>query len=551
MANNSFKSLQFASLIAVCLLIYTPVSSQKLSNYYLELTDKNGSPYSLDRPLEFLSQRCLDRMARNNVSLDYSSLPVSENYLADIRISNAKVLFYSRWQNSVTISSTDSNWLVNNPKTYIKSTLRLRVIDKRGKNDSFKKEPVIRYYPDYGEAYNQVQIHHGGYIHSLGFQGQGKLVAVIDGGFQFVDQSPALKHLFLTKKLIGVRDIWSTNSDTLYKLNNHGAYVLGTMAGILPKKYLGSAVDAEYLIIRSERTDFERKIEEAAWISAIEYADSMGADLVNSSLGYTEFDDSFENYTFSDLNSYTSISSRQASMMLNHGMLLVNSAGNSGRSSFKYIGAPADATGILSVGSINLNTLLRTGFSSFGFVRNGIVKPEVMSMGAGTAMPALNSDQVVYNSGTSFSSPLLAGLITSLWSAFPNQSAANIRDAIIKSSDRYISPNEQYGYGIPDMIIAYNILKTNVPFDINDIQLKLFPIPTNSLLNITGYLRESDQWYTINIHNSQGKLLYTYYQTMLDRKIVHKVDVSAFYQGTYIVSITTNSQHQSQRFLVN
>ncbi|MDF1548107.1 MAG: S8 family serine peptidase, partial [Bacteroidales bacterium] len=314
------------------------------------------------------------------------------------------------------------------------------------------------YLQTYGNSFAQIQIHNGHLMHQAGFQGQGMQVAILDGGFYKVDELPAFDSLRANNQILGTRDFVEGDLQ-VYDADSHGMKVLSTMAGNIPGKLLGTAPKASYWLLRSEQTATEFIIEEHNWVVAAEFADSVGVDLINSSLGYSSFDDKLTNHTYSDLDGNTTLISRGADIAASKGMLVVTSAGNEGFSQWRYISAPADADSILTVGAIMLDGR-RAFFSSYGPTFDNRIKPDVSAIGLPSVVSGTGGE-VSTSSGTSFSSPIMAGLVACLWQAHPELSNLDIIDIIKRSSSQFNAPDTSLGYGVPDIYAAHMFLKTS------------------------------------------------------------------------------------------
>jgi subtilisin family serine protease len=286
-------------------------------------------------------------------------------------------------------------------------------------------------------------------LHEAGFKGQGMTIAVVDGGFHNFDRIPALDNV----KVLGTKDFVNPNSD-IYAEATHGLSVLSCMATNKPGVMIGTAPEASYWLLRSEDSDSEYPIEQDYWVAAVEYADSVGVDLINTSLGYNEFDDSSMDFKLRDLNGKHSVISRAASRLADKGMILVCSAGNSGNSVWKKITPPGDAENVLTVGAIVWQTGVIASFSSVGNTQDGRVKPDVVAAGVRADVINSHGSQGKAN-GTSFASPIMCGMVACLWQACPTLTAKEVIELVRQAGDRAEFPDNIYGYGIPDMWKAY------------------------------------------------------------------------------------------------
>jgi hypothetical protein len=318
---------------------------------------------------------------------------------------------------------------------------------------------------DYGKASLQVRVNNVHWLHRMGFRGEGMQMMVLDGGFQNIDSIQCFEILRNDHRLLGARNFVQPEVDPMRK-HSHGTMVLSCIASYIPGLLVGTAPMVQVYVAQTEESGSEDRVEEDNWVAGLEYADSLGCQVLNSSLGYTTFDDSVNQRTYADLTGEVSRASRAATIAASKGLLICNSAGNEGGKKWKYIGTPADAKDIITVGAVNVKGK-RAYFSSFGPTADGRIKPDACAVGRNTYI-STPTGIITIADGTSFSSPMLSGMVTCLWQAFPEKSNYEIMDAIRKAGDRntifngkvILQPdtNDGYGYGITDFLKAYNIL---------------------------------------------------------------------------------------------
>ena len=284
-------------------------------------------------------------------------------------------------------------------------------------------------------------------------RGKGMTIAVLDGGFQNADVMAALSNI----RIVGSHDFINPAAPTLFFETDHGTKVLSAMAANRPEVLVGTAPEAAYWLLRCEDQHSEQLVEEDYWAMAAEFADSAGVDIINSSLGYNEFDDPAQSHRLRDLDGESTLISRTASMLARKGIVLVNSAGNTGMGPWKKLCVPADAHEILTVGALN-QQLTNAPFSGVGPTQDGRVKPDVMAPGAPAALFS-GKGSVVRDMGTSFATPIVSGLVACLWQALPGKSALDIISLVRKTSDNYHTPDNIYGYGRPNFWRAFMIGK--------------------------------------------------------------------------------------------
>ena len=443
-------------LVLAALILTTAVgasaqfTSTDTLKYRISLTDKAATTYSIQQPEEFLSRKSIDRRLRQKLAIDSTDLPVCKKYVDAIRKKGVHVLVTGKWDNFVTVSCNDSMLIAEIAGLpFVRSTERVwRGVAKRAsERDSLINKP-LRTDSLYGPAITQIKMSHADRLHEAGFKGQGMTIAVIDAGFHNVDKIEAMKNI----NILGTRDFVNPEAD-IYAESSHGMSVLSCMAMNQPNVMIGTAPEASYWLLRSEDEYSENLVEQDYWAAAIEFADSVGVDLVNTSLGYYSFDDPAKNYRYRDLNGHYALMSREAAKAADKGIVVVCSAGNSGSGSWKKITPPGDAENVITVGAVNKYGVLAP-FSSVGNTADGRVKPDVVAVGLGSDVMGTDGN-LRHANGTSFSSPIMCGMVACLWQACPELTAKEIIELVRRSGDRAVFPDNIYGYGIPDLWKAY------------------------------------------------------------------------------------------------
>ena len=437
--------------------------NKTVKKYWIEFSDKKNTPYTVNAPHGFLSPRAIERRMKQGIPIVESDLPLSPQYLEQLREKGARVQHVSKWLNAATIIADSSAISAIELLEFVtKVEFVGRHFTKSTQQSgppgaSLKNYTVTNPYHRYGYGRHQIQMVNGDILHDIGYRGKGMLVAVMDGGFINVNHMPFFDSLRIQNKLLLGKDLVDMDND-IFESATHGSEVLSVMAANLPGLFVGTAPDAHYVCLKTEDTRGEYLAEECHWVAGLEYADSLGADVVNSSLGYTSFWDKKMNYSYEDMNGQVSRAARAADLAYTKGMIVVNSAGNSGGDDWKYIGAPADANNILTVGATDPYGR-RAYFSSEGPTADGRLKPNVSALGYGIVVAKVNNYEVKLGNGTSFSSPLIAGMVTSLWSAFPERTNEEIIEAIELCGNQASNVDNKLGYGIPDFYKAYQFLK--------------------------------------------------------------------------------------------
>jgi len=485
-------------LVAVALLSFTANAQQPVANskFVVFFTDKNNSPFTVSNPAQYLSQRAIDRRNRYGITIDEKDLPVNQTYVDGVRNSGVFILNKSKWLNCVTVWAPDTTALaairllpyVQNLKPISKvkpnedplaNVAKVHTPKERTTNTQKSGNMIL----DYGRGFNQIDLSKGQSLHQNGYKGEGMVIAVMDAGFSQVNQLDVFDSLWVTNRILGTKDYVNPGNQDVFQFNSHGTYVLSTMGGNQPGVLVGTAPRASYWLIRTEEGVSENIIEEYNWASGAEFADSVGADIINSSLGYTQFDDSTQNHTYADLDGKTAPSSRAATIAASRGVLVVNSAGNSGTGSWFYLGAPADADSILTIGAIDsLGNYVN--FSSKGPSADKRIKPNVAAQGSNAWVVNFGGG-ASKASGTSFSSPIMAGMVACFWQANPVYNNMQIIDAVQKSASQYNNPDSLIGYGIPDFSKAGQFLtSTTFAGQTKKELVNIFPNPFQSTFNI-------------------------------------------------------------------
>ena len=459
---NRYHYLLLAVLLPF-LLAAQAEGSQGL--YFVGFADKSGTPFSVDAPEDFLSQRALDRRAKVGMDVTEMDLPISPAYEEAIVAQGVDIWLRSKWMNGVVVPATKEQMesirsLDFVDTTYYAAPLQYTRTMSRPRPTQFDQPaPVVESVPVsetfYGFGYKDLSRMNGDSLHRLGFRGKGVWVAVFDGGFPSVEYKDFLGY-DQPEAVPGNYDLVEQDSTALDG-STHGATVLSTMAAHHPFFFIGTAPEAKYLLFKTENSRGEHRMEEVNYAIALEMADSAGVDLVNSSLGYTTFTDHSMDYTYEDLNGRTSPASVAIGRAFDRGMVVVTSAGNNGADEWKYIGIPADAPDALSIGALDASDE-RAYFSSFGPTPDGRIKPDVSGPGVMVAAVASNGQGMTGANGTSLSAPLVTGLMACLMQAVPEATNQQLLDAVRATATLADEPDESLGYGKPDFAAAYRYL---------------------------------------------------------------------------------------------
>lgn len=433
--------------------------------FWLGFSDKAQSAHSIFRPQDYLSPRSIARRQRQNILIDSTDLPVSAQYLKILRDKNIRIHGVSRWFNGAIVVAQQAQIdSLQKQNPFIKEALSIgfsrevtkpEAIGRRNTDGNFRKNIDF-----YGTGSNQIKMLNGQYLHAMGLRGDGVQIAVFDGGFINLRETPTFYHLFERNLVLGTHD-FVEGDDFVYESDDHGRDVASCMAANIPNLFVGTAPDASYYFFKTEDGNSELIGEEYYWLLAAEYADSIGVDIINSSLGYAQFDDKTMSHAYVDLDGKTTPISRAAAFASQKGVIVVTSAGNEGSEKWKHITAPGDVPNILTVGAVDRDGYY-ANLSSVGFANRDYIKPDVAARGLQAVVATKFNYDTRYNSGTSFSSPIMAGMVASLQQAVPHCTSLEIMAAIRASADQSDKPDYKKGYGIPDFLRAYKLLSPTV-----------------------------------------------------------------------------------------
>ncbi len=522
-------------LFILALLIYQYTFSQQ--DAWIYLSDKPNSATALADPLTILSQKSIDRKALHGVAIDERDVPVETSYITQIKTATGiTVMTKSKWFNALHVrgSETDINALSSLGFVlsidFADNSLNNRVAHQEQED---KLESVLTTF-NYGNAANQIEMFKGDELHLLDYTGIGMTIAVLDAGFVNVNTMGAFQRSRDVGNIISGYDFVDSTEDVyINQTSTHGTMVLSTMTGYVEDEFVGTAPDAKYYLFRTEDAPNENPVEESYWVAAAEIADSLGVDIINTSLGYNTFDNSNYDYTTDEMDGNTTFITKGANIAFEKGMLLVNSAGNSGNNSWGILTAPADASGVLTVGAVDASGIYAS-FSSIGSTAQPTQKPDVMTQGAASFVIDQNNAIRTAN-GTSFSSPIMAGGVACLWQALPNKTNAEIMQLVRESASMYNAPTFSMGYGIPDLQLALSLSTPDEEF----YSLIVFPNPSIDSFSINSSFQ--NDVITISLFDTLGKQISTNTQNYLNNRF----DISFLASGIYIADIR-NGVHNSK-----
>ncbi len=542
-----FQNMKYNLLLLLLIGILLNSTAQIAPNkYYVQFTDKDNSLYTTDNPEAFLTQRAIDRRNKQSIIITENDIPVNESYIMGVQNIGVQILNPSKWLNGVTVFTEDSTLIpLIDALPYVSATLKVTgnnapVYDKFSNlinnniSNNANRNSNNKFELDYGLSYPQIAQLKGISLHDKGYMGQGMVVAVLDAGFTGVIEHPVFQYMWDNNKILGTKDFVNVGGD-VYEGHEHGKMVLSCMAANSPGEMIGTAPEADYWLLRSEEGSAENVIEEYNWVSAAEFADSVGADVINSSLSYFGFDMPEWSYTPADMDGNTAISTIGADIAASKGILICNSAGNSGT----LVGAPADGDSVFTIGSVDI-TGVRSDFSSIGPTADGRIKPNVMACGAGATIAVGTVDISISGYGTSFSSPILAGMVTCLWQSHPEMTAMEIQESIMSSGSTSGNPDNFMGWDIPNFTSADSSLTLINPPAILNKKVKVGPSPFRNQLIIEVDI-DTSETVKVELINITGEIVLnrSYELSKYNNSIKLTGSIATLTHGVYFIKIIT------------
>ena len=565
--------MRFRFFFILLILLCQQVSAQEYK-FLIRFIDKNNDGFSLSNPSAFLSAKAILRRQRQNITTDSTDLPVSAVYLDSLSsLPSITILNKSRWFNLALISVPDTSVLqLIRAFSFVRSSepvnnRRIRTIrdsssvnqagsaSGRAVDENTGSVSGNISASDYGAAFTQIHMHRGEYLHNLGFEGEGMTIAILDDGFNNYLGNHAFDSLRSHNRILGSYD-FVNRKVSVNEEEHHGAWCFSIIGANIPGTLIGSAPSASYWLFKTEDDNSESPVEEQNWVAAAEFADSVGVDLITTSLGYGYFDDSLYNLTHAERNGHGSLVSQAANLAVAKGMIVTASAGNSGIASddSKFVSCPADGDSVYATGAVDLNGNI-AGFSSWGPNGSGQVKPDGVSVGSGTSF--IGTDGILYSgSGTSFSNPNLAGLTGCLWQAFPEDNPHDILSAIRESSSQYQHPDDRYGYGIPDFEKAYQFLLMKRNAGLNPLTetdwMQVFPVPFRDRIYIF-ILPSVTATANIQLLDVSGRLLQTKSVAVIggQPQLVQYVPEQPLPAGAYFIRYIDTKKTKTLKLLKN
>jgi serine protease AprX len=505
--------------------------SQKQGKYLVIFKDKVGTTYSIDKPEAFLSKRSIDRRTKQGIKITAHDLPPSDKYIDELKKAGATVWYKSRWYNAALVLADSATALKIKALSFVKGFENNGPMDLNGAGQLRKKAKfeIEVDTVNFGNGSVQARMLGTQNLHNAGFKGNGLIIAVMDDGFNRVDKNTYMKHLIDGKKIVGTYD-YVLNKQDVYNIGGHGNLVLSTMAANTDGKFVGTAPEASYLLLRTEDAPTERIIEEANWLFAAEHADSVGVDVINTSLGYEDYDYSGYTHARADFDGDKTLITKAADWAAGAGILVCASAGNSGESG---IAAPADGDSVMAVGSVTGNEI-KSGFSSVGPTADGRIKPDISAMGGSSTLSGVSASTgeslLFTGSGTSFSGPIFAGFATCFWQANPNLKVMEVQAAIKKLGTQADNPDNRLGYGIPKYGKSFILADEKLI----DFTVKIAPNPSSDFLEINIPENWLQKKFKMSISNITGSIVSNQENLVGNQNL----NLSSFGTGIYLGKIS-------------
>jgi serine protease AprX len=503
--------------------------------YRIYLRDKgdNASKYSSQ---DLLSPRAIARRQKAGIQVpDTSDLPVDKNYLDQISLLGLKLHSTSKWMNTALFKSQSAFDIEN--LLGLPFVIDVKTVKSPGKKNKFIDKLDFQVLQDDPLSYDRPITMVNGYaMHNSGYDGKNILIAVLDGGFINADTVSSLNGLRSRNGIKATYD-FVTKNRSVYNSSTHGTAVLSVLAGKIPGQIEGTAPGADFLLLKTEDVYSEFPCEEDFWAAGAEFADSSGADIISSSLGYFNFDDSTFNYKYADLNGNTAFVTKAAELAASKGILVINSAGNERNKDWKRIIFPSDGERVLAIGAVDGNKNI-SDFSSAGPSADDRIKPDNVAMGVNVTVQ-ISANSIGISSGTSFSCPVISGMAACLMQAVPQSLNSDIIGVLHSSSDRYSFPDSLYGYGIPDIVLALTELQ-NLYIKIPDKGIIASPNPTTGIFEIT--FPSSPEKVTIEIISMTGKLIYRKDYADYAGRTITVTELQHREQGIYFLRVRNGSE---------
>jgi serine protease AprX len=532
--------------ILTIFIVFYSLNAKAQKYYWIGFTDKNNTNFSLSTPVNYLSDRAIQRRVKQNIAIDSLDLPVNSDYILEVIKIGAKHLHSSKWLNGITVKAETDSFDISVLKLpFVKEVQLTKTSVTKSGFQKFNETSDVDSFPIntslYGASVYQTSTLNGQFLHNQNYKGQGIHIAVLDGGFYKANEYFALDSLWDNGQILGTKDFVDPTVD-IFSTHWHGMSVLSCMGGNVPGQLIGTAPKASYWLIRSEDTGSEFLIEEDNWVAAAEFADSAGVDIINSSLGYTQFNDPQTNHVYADMDGKTTRITRGANIAASRGILVFSSAGNEGNNSWKYIVAPSDGENVIGVGAVNKDSVAAS-FTSYGPAFDGKIKPNVSAVGWNTYLQK-SDGKLGYLNGTSFSSPVMAGMAACLWGSVKHVSAKELKQVIEQHSHLFANPNSLLGYGIPNFALAWGHFFPMKVENYHDIvHWEIYPNPVKDNLFLYKKNGQSIGEVAIEIFSVEGRLLKKWIKANAQRIELH--DIQSLPNGILLLKISSDNNSET------
>lgn len=535
------KVILMKKLLSFILVGAVMFMSAQTELVFVYFKDKPNKAAFYANPLSELSQKSLDRRTKYGIALNDQDAPIETTYIQNIQNLGFTVTDYSKWMNGVAVNATSAQIAQLEQQSYVQSVERFIKHPTGGKPEIKKVNKFeefdnsVRTTFNYGTGLSQINQINLRPLHIAGYTGTGITIAVIDTGFPRVNTGSAYARIRNNGQIKGGYNFINKSSD-IYNtaLHNHGSYCLGTIAGYIDNQYVGSAPDADFYLYATEDAYNEFPEELIYWTEAAEEADRKGVDIISTSLGYYDFDDTRYNLLYSDMNGTTSFIARTAQISVEKGIFVLAAAGNEALTDWHYIITPADNEKVFTVGGVN-SVGVSSSFSSFGPNSVGVIKPDASARGTNTAMAYNNS--ATTSSGTSFATPLAAGGVACLIQALPNKSLAELRDLLRENSSEYPNTTAQMGYGILNFGNTLNaVLATDNSTKFNSLKIYPNPVINNFTFDTTEKIS------SVELYDVLGRKL----QSLQNQKTN---SVEQLKSGVYFLKVKTDKNEYVEKII--
>lgn len=486
----------------------------------------------------FFSAKAMEKRKQHQLPFDFRDYPIQSSYLEQLKQQGMKVLTVSNWLNAAVVETSAHlkflrkipfvSDVVPIPNTHGSSIADVQNVETCEEIQDFEDA--------YVNSFAQFHMLNGEYLHEQGFNGEDMTIAICDAGFQNANVNPAFSALFSENRVLGTYDYVNGDS-TVFEptVHYHGSNCLSFIAGKKDNQYMGTSTRSKFYLFQTEYEPTERLQEEFNLAVALERCSQLGVDVASISLGYLNvFDVPSENHDTSDMRKNNTPAAKAVNIAASKGILVVVAAGNEGAHPWKYITTPADADSAFAIGAVDINGAVAS-FSSYGMPNDTRVKPNVAAIGKGAYYINSSGNVVGGGNGTSYATPVIAGLSACLWQAFPSKTAWEIKTAIEQSASQYLTPDDRIGYGIPDFKKAYSILAA-ASF-VSDAQLEkdfqIYPNPfqRHIIINNQGNARIQ----SVQLFNQIGQTVY-----QQNSPATPAVELDALPNGMYLIHIATD-----------